>query len=175
MVQLVHMNEEHIDRTWGWLAQSADLRAQIDSLDAPSIEGNRKYWKRNLQDDFREDYAIISNDSCHVGNCGLVAIDARRKKAELWIYLGDTYGQGVGSRALQLLLSRAFDELNLRRVYIRVIETNQRAIAFYLRAGFKIEGNARCDTIQDGMSLDASLLSILSSEYALSNTRRGSM
>jgi len=164
MVQLVRMAEEHVDRTWNWLAQSTELRAQIDSLDVPSLDGNRRYWQQKLQDKSREDYAILADASRHVGNCGLVAIDARRKKAELWIYLGETYGRGVGAKALRLLLSRAFDELKLRRVYIRVVATNQRALAFYLRAGFKIEGCARSDTIQDGKSLDSTLLSILSDE-----------
>jgi len=165
MVRLVRMGEEHIDRTCNWLAQSAALRAQIDSLDVPTLDGNRRYWQQKLQDQSREDYAILAAAARHVGNCGLVAIDPRREKAELWIYLGETYGKGVGGTALHLLLNRAFDELKLHRVYIRVVATNPRALAFYLRAGFKVEGQARGDTIQDGKRLDATLLSILSNEY----------
>jgi RimJ/RimL family protein N-acetyltransferase len=159
------MDEEHIDRTCSWLAQSAALRAQIDSLDVPTLDGNRLYWQQKLQDKSREDYAILAGASRHVGNCGLVAIDARRRKAELWIYLGETLGRGVGAKALRLLLSRAFDDLKLHRVYIRVVATNPRALAFYLRAGFKVEGHARSDTIQDGKRLDSTLLSILSEEF----------
>jgi len=171
MVQLVRMGEEHLDRTWSWLAQSAELRAQIDSLDVPTLDGNRRYWRQKFQDKSREDYAILAEASRHVGNCGLVAIDTRRRKAELWIYLGEAYGQGVGAKALHLLLSRAFDDLKLHRVYIRVVASNPRALAFYLRAGFKIEGHARGDTIQDGASLDSTLLSILSSEYGPAQDR----
>ncbi len=163
-VKIVPMGNEHVDRTWTWLAQSDELRDQIDSFDPPSLEGNRRYWHSKLQDKSREDYAIMADASRHVGNCGLTSIDARRRKAELWIYLGETYGQGVGTKALHLLLDRAFDGLNLRRVYIRVVATNQRALAFYLRAGFKIEGCARSDTIRDGKSVDSTLLSILSDE-----------
>jgi RimJ/RimL family protein N-acetyltransferase len=172
MVQLVRMNEQHIDRTGTWLAQSAALRAQIDSLDVPTLDGNRRYWQQKLQDKSREDYAILTESSRHVGNCGLVAIDARREKAELWIYLGETYGQGVGGEALHLLLNRAFDELKLHRVYIRVVASNPRALAFYLQAGFKIEGHARSDTVQDEKRLDATLLSILSNEHRLRHGRK---
>jgi RimJ/RimL family protein N-acetyltransferase len=161
------MGEEHMDRTCNWLAQSAELRAQIDSLDVPTFDGNRRYWQQKLQDKSREDYAILADATHHVGNCGLVAIDAHRSKAELWIYLGETYGQGVGAKALHMLLRRAFADLKLHRVYIRVVATNPRALAFYLRAGFKIEGHARGDTIQNGKRLDATLLSILSNEYDL--------
>jgi len=166
MVQLVRMAEEHIDRTWGWLARSAELRAQIDSLDAPTLTGNRQYWRRNFEDKSRADFAIVAEDGSHVGNCGLVSIDIRRKKAELWIYVGEIQGKGFGAKALHLLLAYAFDELKLCRVYLRVLDTNERALGFYLREGFRIEGRARHDTIHAGKSVDSTLLAILSNEHS---------
>ena len=139
MVRLVRMSDEHVDRTCTWLAKSAELRAQIDSLDVPTLNGNRRYWQQKLQDKSREDYAILADASRHVGNCGLVAIDSRREKAELWIYLGETYGQGAGSEALHLLLSRA-DELKLHRVHIRAAATNPRALV--ISSGIQDRGQA---------------------------------
>lgn len=165
MIELHPMTEQHVDRTCDWLAASDQLRTQIDTLDVPTPEGNRRYWQRNFEDDSREDFAIIADGTRHIGNCGLVNIDRRRAKAELWIYLGETYGKGFGRHALSLLLDRAFGVLDLRRVYLRVVETNQRALAFYLRAGMKIEGHARSDTIQNGKSIDSILLSVLRDEY----------
>jgi RimJ/RimL family protein N-acetyltransferase len=165
MVRLEPMHERHFDRTFEWLAGSSELRAQIDSLDMLSIEGNRSYWRRNLQDQSRQDHAIVTEDGRHVGNCGLVKIDRRRGKAELWIYLGHGYGTGLGSEALKLLLDHAFGVLALRRVSLRVVDGNQRAVDFYLRAGFKIEGRARNDTIREGKSIDSTLMSILAHEH----------
>jgi RimJ/RimL family protein N-acetyltransferase len=165
MIRLEPMREDHFDRTFEWLSTSADLRAQIDSLDTPSIEGNRSYWRRNLQDQSRQDYAIVTVDGRHVGNCGLVGIDRRRGKAEMWIYLGYDYGTGLGSKALKLLLDHAFGVLALRRVSLRVVDGNQRAVNFYLRAGFMIEGRARSDTVRDGKSIDSTLMSILAHEH----------
>ena len=40
-----------------------------------------------------------------------------------------------------------------------------RALAFYERAGFSIEGRARGDTVHDGIRLDSILLSLLAEEY----------
>ena len=107
----------------------------------------------------------MTEDGRHVGNCGLVKIDRRRGKAELWIYLGHGYGTGLGSEALKLLLDHAFGVLALRRVSLRVVDGNQRAVDFYLRAGFEIEGRARNDTIRDGKSIDSTLMSILAHEH----------
>jgi RimJ/RimL family protein N-acetyltransferase len=170
MVRLEPMDECHFDRTFKWLAGSAELRSQIDSIDVPTLEGNRCYWRRNLQDESREEYAIVAGDGRHVGNCGLVKIDRQRGKAEMWIYLGHDHGTGLGSAALKELLNRAFDGLGLRRVSLRVVEGNDRAIAFYLRAGFKIEGRARSDTVRDGKSIDSTLMSVLSHEHRAKRT-----
>lgn len=159
------MGMEHVDATCGWLMHSAELRRQIDSLDVPDPEGNRAYWQRKFKDGSREDYAILDDENRHVGNCGLTGIDLRRGKAELWIYLGEARGKGAGQAALQLLLERAFSGLGLSRVHLRVVASNERALAFYERAGFSIEGRARGDTIHDGVRLDSILLSLLAEEY----------
>jgi RimJ/RimL family protein N-acetyltransferase len=163
MVALEPMQEKHFDQTCRWLAASAELRAQIDTLGVPSLEANREYWRRQLQDRSREDYAIVDGPR-HIGNCGLMHIDRARGKAELWIYLGGAYGGGLGGRALELLLDRGFGELGLRRVYLRVVDSNPRAVRFYERAGFKHEGRARADTVQDGRAVDSVLMSILAGE-----------
>ena len=164
MIELQRMNERHFDQTHAWLASSAGLRAQIDSLAAPTPDGNRAYWRRNLSDESRADFAIVE-DGRHIGNCGLTHIDRRRGKAELWIYLGERRGGGGGSSALKLLLDHAFGPLGLRRVHLRVVETNDRVVEFYRRAGFQIEGRARADTLQDGRSIDSILMSILAHEH----------
>jgi len=164
MVELEPMAEHHVDRTYAWLANSAELRAQIDSLDEPTPEGNRTYWQRNLADASRADFAIVDGGR-HIGNCGLTHIDRRRGKAELWIYLGEGRGAGQGGKALKLLLDQAFGTLGLRRVHLRVVETNKRVVEFYRRAGFQIEGRARADTIHAGSTVDAVLMSILAHEH----------
>jgi RimJ/RimL family protein N-acetyltransferase len=170
MVGLEPMDERHFDRTFKWLSGSAELRWQVDSIDVPTLEGNRCYWRRNLQVESREDYAIVAEGGKHVGNCGLVQIDRQRGKAEMWIYLGGDHGTGLGSAALEELLKRAFDGLGLNRVSLRVVDGNGRAIAFYQRAGFKIEGRARSDTIRDGKRIDSTLMSLLRDEHRAQRT-----
>ena len=164
MVRLERLQDKHLRRTFEWLAGSARLRAQIDSLAAPTEAGNADYWRQKWQDEAREDYAILAGED-HVGNCGLTSIDGRRRKAELWIYIGHKTGQGVGYQALDALLTHAFLDLGLQRVSLRVVETNRRALTFYLKVGFKIEGRARADTIQNDIPLDFILLSILAREH----------
>ena len=146
MMKIVRFGEEHLEATLGWLA-SPTLREQIDCLAAPSSEENEAYWRGKWADKSREDYAIIDENDIHVGNCGLSDIDAKRRKAQLWIYIAKRQGQGIGKRAMQLILSRAFDELKLEKLYLRVIASNVRAGKFYRQLGFTEEGRLRHDTV----------------------------
>src|SRR5262249_50841797 len=165
MIKLIKFDEEHMEKTQRWLANSARLRDEIDCLGAPSRAENETYWHTKLKDKTREDYAIIDNESGHIGNCGLNEINGKRKKAQLWIYLGELQGRGIGSKAISALLARAFDELGLERVYLRVLANNPRAFAFYKALGFTEEGRMRHDTLQGDAYVDSYLLSMLSAEF----------
>lgn len=162
-VRLESMGESHLDATCAWLADPV-LRARVDCLEMPTPERNRAIWRARWADRRREDYAIVA-DGRHVGNCGLSDVDRRRGKAQLWVYLGEGRGQGVGRRALEALLARAFVGLALERVYLRVLADNADAIAFYRRAGFAEEGRMRRDTMRDGQPVDALCFALLAEEY----------
>jgi RimJ/RimL family protein N-acetyltransferase len=158
------MGEEHLESTLGWLSDPL-LRRQIDSLGEPSADEHARYWRTRWSDPGREDYAILDGDGQHVGNCGLSGIDVRRLKAELWIYLGERRGRGIARAAAGRLLERAFCELRLNRVYVRVLLNNPRAERFFRGLGFVDEGRLRDDTRQDGRFVDALWLSMLAREF----------
>ncbi|MDA8232959.1 MAG: GNAT family protein [Magnetospirillum sp.] len=158
------MSAEHLSQTRGWL-RDPSLRREIDCLAPPTIEQNKAYWEARWNDPSREDYAILREDREHVGNCGLGSIDSKRRKCELWIYLGCAQGQGIGKAAFRILLARAFDGLNFNRVYLRVVEGNNRALQFYRGFGFTLEGRWREDTVLDGKTVDSLWLSMLATEY----------
>lgn len=162
---LVRMNDSHLTNTFRWLSESGALRQEVDCLEPPTPAGNECYWHKNWDDKTREDYAIVDTAGRHVGNCGLCDIDLRRRKAQLWIYLGDCQGAGLGTAAITRLLARAFRGLHLNRVYLRVLATNQRALGFYVRLGFVQEGVFRQDTLAEGNYVDATCMSMLASDY----------
>jgi RimJ/RimL family protein N-acetyltransferase len=170
-IRLVRMGHEHLQATCRWLQASPQLRQQIDCLHAPTPEENLRYWQARWKEPRREDYAVIEGGVSHVGNCGLSEIDARRSKAQLWIYLGGSYGRGIGTAALNRLMRRAFLDLELNRLYLRVLETNTRAVEFYCARGFVREGVGREDTLRDGSYVDSVWFSMLAREYRSLETR----
>jgi RimJ/RimL family protein N-acetyltransferase len=102
-----------------------------------------------------------------IGNCSLFSFEWRNRNAELGIVIGEKafWNQGYGSEAVQLLLRHSFNTLNLNRVWLRVYETNPRAIRFYEKIGFVNEGRKRQSEFQDGRFIDTLLMSVLRDEW----------
>jgi diamine N-acetyltransferase len=102
-----------------------------------------------------------------IGNLAFFDIKWRERSAELGIMIGEKryWNQGYGGDALRALLKFGFDTLNLHRVFLRVYETNQRAIRAYEKIGFVHEGRMRQAEYKMGRYIDVYLMSILRSEW----------
>jgi len=102
-----------------------------------------------------------------VGNCGLFNIDWQNRFAEIGIHIGEKgyWNQGFGTKAVRLILKHGFDNLNLHRLWLRVFETNLRAIRSYEKAGFTPEGKFRQAQYLDGKYVDVMIMSMLKPEW----------
>jgi RimJ/RimL family protein N-acetyltransferase len=102
-----------------------------------------------------------------VGNCGLIGIDWQNRHAEMGIHIGEKeyWNKGFGTKAMLLLCKHGFDNLNLHRLWLRVFESNQRAIRSYEKAGFKLEGRYREAQFVEGKYEDVIIMSMLQSEW----------
>jgi ribosomal-protein-alanine N-acetyltransferase len=102
-----------------------------------------------------------------VGHVGLYEIDHRIRKAEFAILLGDrsVWGRGLGRELTQFALRYGFLELNLNRISLDVLESNERAIRLYRALGFKDEGRLRQAQYKNGRYLDVVLMAMLREEW----------
>lgn len=109
-----------------------------------------------------------------VGNCGLFNIDWENRSAEIGIHIGEKgyWDQGFGTKAMRLLLKHGFDNMNLHRIYLRVYESNHRAIRSYEKAGFILEGKLREAQYIDGSYVDVLLMSVLRPEMQPETERK---
>jgi len=102
-----------------------------------------------------------------IGSCGFQNIDWRVGQAEVGILIGEKsqWNKGLGTSAMELLVSHAFETLNLNRVFLRVFETNLGAIRSYEKIGFELEGRLREADYQDGKHIDVLYMGILRKEW----------
>lgn len=105
--------------------------------------GPDEWFRRVLTDRGCRVLAIETRDGRElIGEVELDRIDWRQGSAELRICIGDRsfWGRGYGPDALTVLLRTAFRHWNLKVVYLRVYQANQRAVRLYQRLGFTRRG-----------------------------------
>jgi RimJ/RimL family protein N-acetyltransferase len=88
--------------------------------------------------------AVADENDEYLGTISLKNIDYTSRNAEYAISIRQcTKGTGAAYKATKMLLAYAFDTLDLEKVYLNVLKENARAIAFYKKVGFKLEGESR--------------------------------
>jgi RimJ/RimL family protein N-acetyltransferase len=102
-----------------------------------------------------------------VGVVYLTHIDHINRNAELSIMIGPSEARhkGLGALAVKEMLSHAFNDLALNKVYLNVVEDNKRAVEFYRRMGFVKEGELRKASYKNGQYKDVLVMGILKSEF----------
>jgi len=105
-------------------------------------------------------------DDDFLGHVGLYRIDQRVRSAEFAIMIGSKqhWGRGLGRAVTQFAVDWGFSELNLHRIYLSVLATNERAIHVDKSVGFTEEGRLRAAQFKGGRFVDLVLMSILEDE-----------
>ncbi|MBE1555437.1 GNAT family N-acetyltransferase [Sporosarcina limicola] len=110
---------------------------------------------------------IIGDDNRFVGTIGLNNLALGMKKAEIGFEIHPEYWRsGVTSEALRAVLSYSFETLGLHRMGAVTFPANTASIGLLKKHGFKQEGKLRSYLYQNGQSHDASLFSLLHTEWA---------
>lgn len=89
-------------------------------------------------------------------------------KAKLAIELYDdaSCGKGLGTIAVRYALDYGFEVLGLNKIYLRVLDSNTRALKCYLKCGFVEEGRDRMGSYINGKYCTDIYMGILKSEYS---------
>ncbi|MBD3247898.1 GNAT family N-acetyltransferase [Candidatus Falkowbacteria bacterium] len=118
------------------------------------------------QTDYELGIAMKDEDSI-IGMIALKHIDRENKlSAEIGYWLGVKYWrQGITSEAAGLMLDFAFYDLNLNKVFAKVMEPNQASVKLLQKLGFKKEGFLRKHEKRNGVWMNVIYLGLLKKEY----------
>ena len=110
---------------------------------------------------------VIEEDGKLVGEVRLDNLDKADRRARLAIGLFHErhLGRGIGRKAIDLVLQRAFGALGLHRVDLRVLSFNIRAIRCYEACGFRREGIGRESALVGGEWHDDWIMAILEQDF----------
>ncbi len=89
-------------------------------------------------------WAIVNGQDEYLGTISLKNIDPEKREAEYAIATrACAHGTGAALAATRQVLTLAFEELHLTRVYLNVLADNIRANKFYQKAGFQLEATEK--------------------------------
>ncbi|MFC1992324.1 GNAT family N-acetyltransferase [Chloroflexota bacterium] len=83
-------------------------------------------------------FAIDTLDGEHIGNCVYYGIDETGGEAELGVMIGARgyWDKGYGAEAVASLVKHIFCETNLQRIYLKTLNSNERAQKCFRKCGF---------------------------------------
>ena len=116
-----------------------------------------------------DSFAIHRRDEDRpIGVIGLSNIGRADASANLSVILGEAEARdkGLGTEAIRLILSYAFENLGLNSVALSVFDFNEAAIHTYENLGFEREGRMREAIRRDDGFHDAILMRILASAWS---------
>lgn len=154
-----------------WL-NDPDVRQGLNRYLPLSID-QEESWYKDISSHPPEEMPMIieisdKKDSwIPIGCTSFVNYLPRDRSAEFGVFIGEKkyWQQGYGNEVTRLMLKHGFNNLNLHRIYLRVFETNPRAIRCYENVGFIHEGRMRQGVFQDGKYIDILLMSVLYPEW----------
>ncbi|MHB8067015.1 MAG: GNAT family N-acetyltransferase [Desulfobaccales bacterium] len=167
-VQLVHLEKEDLAKSQVWVNDPALKVLMLRVL--PVTRMDQEKWLEDItRNPAKMVFAIkLLGTGEHIGNTGFYQIDWLHRRAEFWILLGErgSWGQGVGTEVVQLMLRFGFGDLNLHKIYLHVGSTNEKAISLYKKLNFAVDGMLREHYFLEGNYLDVLAMSILKKDYA---------
>ena len=108
-----------------------------------------------------------SNTNQHIGNIKLDNFDWISATCELGLLIGNKnfWNKNVGFDACSLVVSYAFEKLNMRKILLAVYSNNTNAISLYEKLGFENEGILKNHVYINGHYFDKHYMSIFNHNF----------
>lgn len=170
MYKLRELKKEDLQRINKW----RNDKELINCLGAPfryiNLDVDYKWYDdymQNRNSTLRCTIVEYSDEDNILGLVSLTNIDLINRSAHFHIMIGDkdNRGKGIGYFAATEMLKHAFNNINLNRIELEVLESNSQALKLYEKVGFKCEGVKRQSTYKNGEFVNMIMMGVLKSEF----------
>lgn len=163
-IRLRAFEASDLDAEHAFVNDYETLRDMMGGIPLPSSMSDEQQWISQQTSYTRGEYqfAVEDHEGYLVGRCGVTRLDWKNRVGELAIMIGAPYrGRGYGREAMELLCDFCFQEMNLHKLKVSVLKTNDAAIRCYERCGFICEGVLKEEVFRRGAYQDVVLLARL--------------
>ena len=146
------------------------LKMERDDENRPYIRRWTSEQHINAVNDNNYAHLIIETieDKRIVGYIILVGLENPDESIEFKRLVINEKGFGFGRKAMQMMKKFAFDDLRAHRLWLEVIEDNERALRLYKSEGFILEGTHREAFKYKEKFYSLKVMSLLAEEYRFS-------
>ena len=150
------------------------ISMEMNSENSQFIFPNSREEHKNLiKDENIEHLLLKSKNNKIIGFVILAGLKDQNRNIEFRRIIISEKGKGFGRLAIIKLKQYCFEKLNCHRLWLDVLETNERARHLYQTEGFKDEGKLReCVLIDDDFE-NLIIMSILENEYKNTTANNG--
>lgn len=168
-VYLRALEETDVERCHRWI-NDPEVRRFLLSIRPMDLVAERSWFAAIPRSSPPSDVLFsicLHEGERHIGTTALHRIDWPNRKATSGTLIGEkeTWGQGYGTEAKDLLLRYAFDTLGLHRVSSEVLAFNERSARHLVSNGYVEEGRRRSSIFRDGKWWDEVLFGVLADEW----------
>lgn len=166
LVNLVALEKEHLEQIRIWRSSSY-INSLLFQYACISKEEQERWYKNIIDDSKSKYFAIEDKNKNLLGLIYLTKIDYINRNSEWGFFIGDENKRniGYGAEAEYLILTYAFEVLNLNKLYCYEFTFNEKVIAMHKRFNFKEEGTLRKHVYHNGKYEDVLITSILKEEF----------
>lgn len=113
------------------------------------------------------DWAVtLRSSEKMIGTCGFTSFDLANNSAEVGYVLSSSYwGQGIAPEALKKVIDFGFRELELHRIYARIMDGNTRSEAVAKKCGMTLEATMRDLLFVKGKYRTIKIYSLLETDH----------
>ena len=158
------VEEQDIEMIRQWRT-STEIRKNFgDTLPYSAIQ--QRKWFEKISVDNSQFFFIAEFNNRAFGVLNIQNIDMKNGIATIGWYFIDREVNSIHIlQAVALLIDYAFDELNIRKLYSDVLETNTKALTFNKKIGFIIEGIRKKHIFHSGKYIDLILVGLFKDDY----------
>jgi RimJ/RimL family protein N-acetyltransferase len=163
-VELCTLEEDDIAFVHGVL-NDPRVRSPVGH-EGPTSRAQERAWFEEVGPSSESVQLLITAGGERLGVVELDPVDDRQGQTELAFYLDpDAQGQGYASEAVSLVVTYAFEERRMHRVYAEVFGFNEGSKRLLTRLGFREEGVHTGAAFVDGEYVDVHHFAVLAEEW----------
>ena len=140
-VQLQPLTIAHLPHVMTWVNDREVMQYFANRQKRISEEEERRYLESLLASKNDRAYSVFDDDGDYVGQCSINAIYWPARNGRVFLVITkEQQRKGYGRAALQALVDKAWNDLDLHKLWLIVRKDNRASQAMYLKLGFDFEG-----------------------------------